>query len=237
MTGEPIILVMLPGLDGTGRVFEPLLQLLPAGIAPTVVHYPTDRPISFQQHIEVARQKLPTEKPFVLLAESFSGPIALQLLAAPPGNLIGVIFVATFASYPSPFLLDLSRYLPQGLLLKLFSTTLLSRFFCLGGASKAALGIFHNALSSVKLTVLSNRLKILAELPPAPDTTYSGPCLYLQATSDRLVPSRAVAPLQKLLPQLQAKRLPGPHILVLADPESAAGEISEFIATGIKTDA
>jgi pimeloyl-ACP methyl ester carboxylesterase len=223
-------LLLLPGLDGTGRVFEPLLTHLPAEIETEVVRYPDDRPISFQEHVAIARSKFPKKRAFVLLAESFSGPIGLQILAEPPNNLVGVIFVATFASYPSLFLLDVGRYLPQKPLLKLFSTTLLSRLFCLGGAPKEAVKLFQSILRSVDLKVLSNRLQILAELPPPPEMNFSGPSLYIQATGDRLVSSRAVDPLQRLLPQLQVEKLRGPHIILLAKPEAGASLISDFVA-------
>ena len=224
-------MVMLPGLDGTGLVFEPLLKQLPDEIDAQVVRYPANRMMSFQEHVDFARKQLPQKKPCVLLAESFSGPVALQLLAEPPKNLVGVIFVSTFAHHPSPFILDAGRFLPQGMLLKLFSTTLFSRFFCLGGAPGDAVNIFREALASVKLKVLSQRLKILSELPPPPDTTFSKPCLYLQASNDRLVASRAVMLLQKHLPQLQVKQITGPHIILLAHPKQGAQIISDFIAT------
>ncbi len=224
-------LLLIPGLDGTGLVFEPLLAHLPTEIDAQVVRYPADRVMSFKEHVAFVRKQLPKKKPFVLLAESFSGPIGLQLLADPPDNLIGVIFVATFAHYPSPFLLDAGRILPQGLLLKLFSSTLFSRFFCLGGASADAVKLFRQALKSVKLNVLSHRLQILAELPPPPDTIFSGPCIYIQPSSDRLVSSRAVAPLQRHLPQLQVEKIHGPHIILLAQAESGARLISDFIAS------
>ncbi|MBE0500889.1 MAG: hypothetical protein IBX47_05550 [Desulfuromonadales bacterium] len=223
-------LLLLPGLDGTGRVFEPLLTHLPAAIETEVVCYPDDRPISFQEHVAIARAKFPKKRPFVLLAESFSGPIGLQILAEPPDNLVGVIFVATFASYPSLFLLDVGRFLPQKPLLKLFSTTLLSRLFCLGGASKGAVKLFQSIMRSVDLKVLSNRLRILAELPPPPEMNFSGPSLYIQATGDRLVSSRAVDPLQRLLPRLRVEKLRGPHIILLAKPEAGARLISAFVA-------
>ena len=161
-------LLLLPGLDGTGLVFEPLLKHLPAEIDAQVVRYPTDRIMTFQEHVDFSRKQLPKKKPFVLLAESFSGPVGLQLLAEPPRNLIGVIFVATFAHYPSPFLLDAGRFLPQGLLLKLFSTTLFSRFFCLGGASGDAINIFREALASVKLNAASTGHNLHRAMPLSP---------------------------------------------------------------------
>ncbi len=222
-------LLLLPGLDGTGKIFGPLLRHLPAEIKTRVVCYPTDRALTFQEHVDFARTQFP-KGPFVLLAESFSGPIGLQLLAKPPENLVGVLFVATFARHPSPFILDAAQFLPQKLLLNLFSKTFLGRFVCIAGASADATKIFREALNSVKLSVLSNRLKILAELPPPPETSFSGPCLYLQASTDRLVPQRAVVPLQQLLPQLQVVQVPGPHIILLAHPETGARLIGDFIA-------
>jgi pimeloyl-ACP methyl ester carboxylesterase len=229
MASQKTTLILLPGLDGTGLVFEPLLKHLPATINPVVVCYPSDEPMSFQSHIDFVKDRLPKEKPFILLAESFSGPIGLQLLADPPANLVGVIFVATFERYPKPFLLDMARILPQGLLRKLFATTLLCRFFCLGSADREAVALFRKALASVDLAVLSNRLQILAELPPPPEPSFSGPCLYLQASQDRLVPERAAARLQRHLPRTQLVQIPGPHIILLARPEAGARAISKFI--------
>jgi pimeloyl-ACP methyl ester carboxylesterase len=221
---------MLPGLDGTGQVFEPLLQQLPEEIEAQVVRYPADRVMSFQEHVDFARKQLPRKRPFVLLAESFSGPIGLQILSDPPENLKGVILVATFARHPTPFFLDAALYLPQKLILNLFTKTFLGRFLCLGGAPSESVNIFQKALKSVKLNVLSNRLKILAELPPPPEISFSGPSLYLQAKNDRLVPERATGPLQQLLPLLQIEQLPGPHITLLAHPETGARIISNFIS-------
>lgn len=222
-------LVMLPGLDGTGLVFELMLEHLAETIRPQVVRYPADRVLSFQEHVAFARDQLPRSEPFVLLVESFSGPVGLQLLAEPPANLAGIIFVATFARYPSPFLLDVLCYLPQGLLRKLFATSLLSRLFMLGCASAKAVRIFRKALTSIRLNVLSQRLQILTELPPPPETSFSGPCLYLRASHDRLVPARAVPPLQRHLPQLEVEVIRGPHIILLAHPEAGAQAIGAFI--------
>ncbi|HKJ29840.1 MAG TPA: hypothetical protein VKA22_06480, partial [Desulfuromonadales bacterium] len=72
MTSHQTTLVMLPGLDGTGLVFDPLLEHLPEEIEVQVVRYPADRVMSFQEHVDFARKQLPRKKPFVLLAESFS---------------------------------------------------------------------------------------------------------------------------------------------------------------------
>ena len=233
MTEQKTALVMLPGLDGTGLVFGPLLKQLPATIEPLVVRYPGDNPMSFQGHIDFVKACLPAERPFVLLAESFSGPIGLQLLAEPPANLIGVILVATFARYPKPFMLDLARLLPQRPLRKLFATMPFCRYFCLGCADREAVALFQKALADVALAVLSQRLQILAELPPPPETHFRGPCLYLQAGHDHLVPQRAASVLQNHLPQMQQSRIPGPHIILRSGHARADGQATHRAAPGI----
>lgn len=229
-TAPRVKLVLLPGLDGTGEVFRPCLERLPANITPRVVTYPADRAVSFAEHVAIARRALPTQTPFVLLAESFSGPVGLQLLAERPANLAGVIFVATFDRYPQPLLLDIGRLLPQRWLFKLFSTTPALRFFCLGCAPATTLTHWRSVLNRVALQVLSHRLTILAELPPAPAVDPSIPCLYLQPTRDRLVPARALEYFKTHFNDLAVVRIAGPHIILLADPAAGAGAIASFIA-------
>ena len=70
-------LVLLPGMDGTGDLFAPLLSALPPALRTIVVRYPCDRPLGY-----AGRTRGPKDQPFVLLGESFSGPIAAAIAAA-----------------------------------------------------------------------------------------------------------------------------------------------------------
>ena len=72
-------LVLLPGLDGTGLLFEPLLRALPKEIEATVIRYPGDQRLSYDELLEFLRDQLPRDTPFILLGESFSGPLAIRL--------------------------------------------------------------------------------------------------------------------------------------------------------------
>ena len=82
-------------------MYEPLLEALGDREAQTV-HYPPDRCLGYDALEPWLRDRLPAE-PFVLLAESFSGPLALRLAADPPVGLQGVILVASFARAPVRF--------------------------------------------------------------------------------------------------------------------------------------
>ena len=96
-------LVLLPGMDGTGLHFAPMLRALGDRLPCTVVRYP-DEPLEYAEYERIARAALPADRPFVLLGESFSGPIALSIAATKPRGLAGYILCASFASCPRPLL-------------------------------------------------------------------------------------------------------------------------------------
>src|SRR5438552_16171249 len=103
-------LVLLPGLDGTGRLFDPLLEILPADFTASVVSWPTDQSLSFNQLESFVREALPADKPFAIVAESFSGPLAVMIAASSPHNLRALILSASFISNPLPPALRSLRY-------------------------------------------------------------------------------------------------------------------------------
>ena len=87
-------IVLLPGLDGTGTLFRPLLAHLPSPLRPIVVAYPGNEKLGYDALRQRVMAALPTEEPFVILGESFSGPLALMAAAIClrrllPGGLVG----------------------------------------------------------------------------------------------------------------------------------------------------
>src|SRR5262249_50071901 len=126
-------LVLLPGLDGTGDFFEPLLSALGESVRTRLVRYPVGSCHTYDSCRELVRAELPSDGPYVLLGESFSGPVAIALAAQAPRGLAGVILSSSFAKNPRPLLSLIIRpllsYLPfhgSG------SSVRLSRFLVLG---------------------------------------------------------------------------------------------------------
>ena len=120
-------LILLPGLDGTGRLFAPLVKALAqCGVSARAIGYPTHDALDYVELERRVRAELPECSAFVLLAESFSGPIALRIGAAPPANLKGLVLSTTFATRPTSLLGPLSggvrwaRLRPPGFLLDWF---------------------------------------------------------------------------------------------------------------------
>ena len=90
MDAQPT-LVVLPGLDGTGLLTTPLLDALTArGVPAQVLRYPQEGPQDYATLAARVRLQLP-ETPFVLLGESFAGPLAVLLAAQTPPALRGVV--------------------------------------------------------------------------------------------------------------------------------------------------
>jgi pimeloyl-[acyl-carrier protein] methyl ester esterase len=97
-------LVLLPGLDGIGKLFVEFLMALDLGSSAQVVSYPPDIPLGYDELEPLVRAALPTRGRFVILGESFSGPLAIRIAAHPPPALVGLILCVTFASNPYPHL-------------------------------------------------------------------------------------------------------------------------------------
>src|SRR5262245_17031078 len=97
-------LLLLPGGDGTGKLFDPLLHALAGqdSLTPVVVAYPPDRACGYGDLLPLVEQNVPAGADFLVLGESFSGPLALLLAARRPPGLRGVILCGTFVRNPLP---------------------------------------------------------------------------------------------------------------------------------------
>src|SRR5271155_2151701 len=93
---KPVSLILLPGLDGTGLLFQPLVAALPAAIQPRIVRYPGHRHLTYHELLPLVMDALPQSGPFILLGESFGGPLATMVAAERPPGLVGLILCASF---------------------------------------------------------------------------------------------------------------------------------------------
>jgi pimeloyl-ACP methyl ester carboxylesterase len=221
-------LLLLPGFDGTGELFQPLQSILDKTIATRVCRYTTEE--SFDDYVETAAAMLPLENA-VLLAESFSGPVALALMARYPGRIVGAVLCATFAVSPFRLLTRVARVLPTSL----FHPTSLQRHlverFCLNGESDEILMEQVVAASrSASASTIQRRLQVLADIDMRSLLPrISAPVLYLQAMRDRIVGARLSRALTGLLPQVTVRQVEGPHLLLQSRPVECAAAISSFL--------
>jgi pimeloyl-ACP methyl ester carboxylesterase len=224
-----IRLILLPGMDGTGELFEPLLAALPEGRETTVVRYP-DRAASYDEHEAVARAALPRDQPFVLLGESFSGPVAVSLAASAPANLRGLILCASFLTRPH-WALGLLRPLLPLASPKLLPSFLANRILLGRFATPELLAAQTRALDQVSSPALTARLHAMAEVDVRDALrAVTVPSVYLQAAEDRVVEARFAGEYTQFARNPNLLRLEGPHLLLQSNAAGAAAAIELFIS-------
>lgn len=222
-------LALLPGLDGTGFPFDPLVACLSGGPPPLIVRYPRSCAGSLSDYVDLAGDALSTGDQWVIVAESFSGPIAARLLAERPDLKInGVVFAASFLSSPRRPLLKLLTCLPLRLVLGMQPPGWAIKAPCLGpGADRDTIAPLPKVLTTAGPDVLAARLRLLADLP-ASTARITVPCLYIRPTADRLVPRSSMQEIARLTSNMMSREMAGPHFILQASPEHCAGVIKAF---------
>jgi len=222
------LLVLLPGMDGTGEHFAPVLRALNDRLPYAVVRYP-DEPLEYAEYERIAQAALPRDRPFVLLGESFSGPIALSIAAMKPRGLAGYILCASFASCPRPLLRMLRPLL--GLLPLQHTPGAVSAHFLLGRFATPELKRANaSALRRVSPRTLRARLRVVADVDVSAKLSEIGvPGLYLRGTEDRLVPRGVCHALLRHAPRIKVVEVVGPHFLLQVNPQAAARAIVDFV--------
>jgi pimeloyl-[acyl-carrier protein] methyl ester esterase len=221
-------LILLPGMDGTGELFAPLLAELPLELPVTVVSYP-DRAASYADHIAVARAELPRDRPYVLLGESFSGPVAVKLAAEARPDLRGLILCTSFLTCPNPLLRALRALTP--IATPKLVPGFITEHSLLGTFATPALRAAHaRALSHVSSRTLAARLRAMADIDVRVDMrALDLPALYLRGTRDRVIGARFAEEFVATARRGQLTELDAPHLLVQARPREAAGVILDFL--------
>jgi pimeloyl-ACP methyl ester carboxylesterase len=221
-------LVLLPGLDGTGELFEPFAMAM-VGVDCRVVRYPVDRTLDYAGHAAFARETLPDREPFVLLGESFSGPVAIAIAAKDPPGLRGVVLCCSFASNPLPALAPLRRLISAAPAVKLPSRWFAPWLFARHGTPELRRA-YVRAMSRVSAATLRARVAAVLSVDVREQLRQVAvPMLYLQATADRLIPGSALREIQRMRGDLRVARFEAPHFLLQTRPRECAGEIREFL--------
>jgi pimeloyl-[acyl-carrier protein] methyl ester esterase len=219
-------LFLLPGLDGTGRLLAPFLRDAPEGVKAAVVPLP-HRSGDYRGLIEYLLRELDLQPRTILVAESFSGPVALALAARRP--VAGVVLCNSFVLPPAPRLL---RTLVHPALFRPRPPAwLVQRYLLNGTAIPDLVAAVRDAIHSVEPPVLAARLRAVLTVDAVPDLRRSQQrILYLRASADRLVPAASVAQLTALAPvPVQVVEIQGPHLLLQAAPTASWTAIAAFL--------
>ena len=224
-------LVLLPGLDGTGKLFTDLIDALPSSVIATAIGYPSDQFLSYAELLPSLHTVLPQSNPFVLLAESFSTPLAILYAATQPTNLRALILCAGFATNPITRLAPLPKTVVGSWLFKLRPPDSILEHFLVGpNAPRFLLNKVRGVLRSVDSRVMSARAREVLNCDARGDLAkLSVPTMYLRPAYDRIIPARKADEIRKARPDIVVRSIPGPHMILQREPRKTAALVSEFI--------
>jgi pimeloyl-ACP methyl ester carboxylesterase len=224
-------LVLLPGMHGTAELFSEFMSRMPEPKHIEALHYPTDACLSYAQLLGTVESCVPTTEPYILLAESFSAPLAIQFAGTNPPNLRGLILCAGFATSPirgwrksfASLIAPLAFRFP---LPKVF----VSRYLVGPDAPESLHASVRAAIRSVKPAVFAARFKqVLAVDARLALSRVSVPILYIQALHDRMVGRASLEEIRAIKPQIEVARIDGPHLILQRGPPQAAEAVAVFI--------
>ena len=218
----------MPGLGGTGALFHRLATELAPMCHAVTISYPL-KLTKYDDLEDWIQPRLP-KSDYILVAESFSGPLAIRLAASQPPGLRGVVFVATFTKSPRlapPVSAQAMRAMPvqSKVLSQAAQPLLMGRW-----ANTEFTDKFYTAIRRIPAATLANRLEEVIRCDESETLSrLTVPSIYLQATRDWLVPKRSARPFAnhgtKIVP------VEGPHFLLQSQPESCANKIKSFVTT------
>jgi pimeloyl-ACP methyl ester carboxylesterase len=226
-------LYILPGLDGTTRMLDAFIAAARAAGFGNVhaIGYPPDRPLGYAELETFARAALPIQAPFVLLGESFSGPIAIAIAADPPPNLIGLVLSTTFDRAPVPLLApfaSLTRFAPtRALPTAALSAVLLGRW-----STPELRRTLRAALDDVAPTVQRARAAAAMRVDMSDRLAHIAvPTLMLKANHDRLLRAGVGRQLLAGIANVRQVALDGPHLLLQTRTDRCAEAVAQFAAS------
>jgi surfactin synthase thioesterase subunit len=213
-------IILLPGLDGTGALFKPFIDLLPKDIEPVIIQYPLNEQLTYSEICDLVMSQLPEDEEYILVGESFSGPIVYEIAYKKPKNIKSVIFIASFLSNPRPNILKLLRFVPLKLMLFMPIPRFIVKLFVLGGlANDEIMKLFMATIKRIPANQLVFRLNEIAKLTMK-EYKCNVKAIYIQASSDKLVPKKSLEEFKDKFKELKIFKVEGSHFVMQVNPSS-----------------
>jgi pimeloyl-ACP methyl ester carboxylesterase len=168
----------------------------------------------------------------VILAESFSGPIAIRLAAERPPGLAALVLAATFLHAPLAPLLHPLRGLVGARLFARPMAAAAVRWLVAGDdAPEALVREVQRAVAGVSPGVLARRAEDALRLDVREDLArVEAPILLLAPTRDRLLRRDVADELLALRPDAEVATIEAPHMVLQRCPQASLARIEEFLS-------
>ena len=219
-------ILFLPGLDGTGLLFEDLLAQLPTTVDVEVISMDE---LSGSSYVEQAKEIATNVRgaKILLVAESYSGRVAYELCELLGSNIKGIVFIASFIETPST-ISKLARFIPV-MLLKPHSASiwLLGKVGFSGFGNERLIRRVFSSISVADKTKLKSRLINIANLSSA-SKKHTTPIVYIRPSHDWLVDTKAVETVCTVFTSAEVVTLQGGHFIAQSDPSGCTNVIQRM---------
>jgi pimeloyl-ACP methyl ester carboxylesterase len=223
------LLLLLPGLDGTGRLFASFLRQFAAAAPVEVIAYPPDPRLTLDDLAGVVEAHIGS-RTATLIAESFSGPVALRVAARRQAALEKVALIASFADPPRSLPLALARLIPLAALAAIPPPRAVIALTMLNGSrDDDLLAEVMEVVGTIPPALMTSRLRLMAGLRSA-DLRCDLPVLTIQALRDRIVPARSIDGLRRACTRIEERSIDGPHLLLQSAPQACLELLRPFLA-------
>lgn len=229
---------LLPGMDGTGLLLGDFCAAIlnhddadDPQFDATILSLPTNIPNSYECLAEHFSNKLfrpfASEK-YVLIAESFSGPLAVKLAATHPDRVAALVLVATLLRCPVP---SLVRIAPWSLLFRFpLPAFVVSRLMAGPNASPTIAQAVRQSVAQVPRATMGQRVRtVITADVRAEFSQLVVPTLFIEAANDRVVPWNARKQVTNANVSSQLATINGHHLVLQTQPDQAWCMIRDFL--------
>ncbi len=214
---------LLPGLHGTPDLYAPLLATAPDWPHSTCA-YPADLSATANSIVQAIADSVPVGTPYVLVAESFSGPFAVKFAAQRPAGLTAIVLVNTFLRIP------MRPFVACTALVPVWHPWFLTRALLLNRVSnKEVVALCRRIIGDLSGSLIAARLRLLCTVDSRQAaSSVAVPTLILRGTHDRLVWGQYSRVIARHLSHATVRQLPGPHLLLQSHPRECLEIIRQW---------
>ena len=220
---------LLPGLHGTDALFEKFHSALPDQQECEQINLPEKGKQDYQTLGDWLDNHLPhrKDKKRLIIAESFSGPLAMMIAAQRADEVAGIVLASCFCDAPHNPGIALLPLRP--LFMVKPHRKALEHFLVGKDASDQDIEELAQVIQTIPSSTLTKRVRAILELeegdtPRLKDT----PMLLLQAQDDNLIPWEAQQRLEAHYPNARVHWIPSPHMILQRHAKTCLEKIMDF---------
>jgi pimeloyl-[acyl-carrier protein] methyl ester esterase len=212
-------------MDGTGVLLADLAARLLRRRRVEVISYPADPLLGYDRLTALVMKRMPNER-FVVLGESFSGPIAIEVAASVPQRVAGLVLASSFARSPLPALIaPLAKKLDR----RWVPPWSIEAALLGAGRTPALKASLREVVAALPRDVIRRRIAEVASVDKRERLRQVAcPILCLVGSRDRLVGRKFADEIACVRPDCAIRVLDAPHMLLETHAEAAADAIDGF---------